>query len=559
MFLLNILGLPYPDINADQVRELSRHVSDFATDVRETHESATGVVNDMGSVYSGESYQALLAAWGRMSTGNMAQLDAACGVVARALDIAADVIEVVQIAVLAELAALAVSYAALMLTPAGLAMRPLVDVAARRILSALQETLVWYIAAEVLGKAIEPLEDKIEQMINGTLYAAVSDALGVPTGNAPVLHIEPDAVLRYAEVLDEHADAMLSHAEKFAEKVAGLDFTTPGLDLPVVDEPVAISAPPPVPATNGIEPTGRFAQPAPPPEMLSNPPAEARRPLTATPAEHTPAGDTATPGGQPGDRGIDPSGTAAPATTPPASGTSAEPGRAHSTPDNPTGRATLDEPGRNSADSGSAATERSAQSSRPAEPTPLLDSPAARTDATATSDMASSGAMAPSGAAETPPWVREQTPSTTVPSEQHPAATNPAGPTKQAQGGTDRSPARPPTSNSRRSSHRQAAQTPWSRAGRAAARIASAAKRSSRKAPAISAGQTDDRERPTDTPWSKAGSARDTSTQVFAPDTAPSAEPPNKGGAPDRDRDARTDPQTRTAASSPDGNRPPTG
>ncbi|WP_157228734.1 WXG100 family type VII secretion target [Nocardia brevicatena] len=548
VFILNALGLPYPDVDADQVRELSRHVSDFATDVRETHESATGVVKDMGSVYSGESYQALLAAWGRMSAGNMAQLDAACGVVAKALDIAADVIEVVQVAVLAELAALAVTYAAMMLTPAGLVLRPLIAAAARRLLSSLQETLVWYIAAEVLGKAIEPLEDKIEQMVNGTLYSAASDALGVPPGGAPVLHIEPDEVMRYAKVLDDHADAMLSHAEAFAEKVAGLDFTTPGLELPVDGEPVPAPASSTVSPPTGIEPIDRFAQPSPPPEALSSPPSETQRPLTATPPENAPGSNTATTEGQRGDRGIDPPGTAAPTTAPPVSGTSAEPGRALSAPDNPAGRTALDEPGRNSADSGSTTTEGAAQSPRHAESTPLLDRPAATADTgpAATADTASSRPV------ETTPRVHEQTPLATASNEQHPA-----GPTRQAQGSTDRSPARPPISNPRQSSRRQAAQTPWSRAGRAAARIAAAAKRSSQKATAVSAGQTGNREQPADTPWSKAGSARGTDTQVFAPDTTPPSESPSKASTPERNREAHTDPPAQTADSAPRGNQPP--
>lgn len=560
VFILNALGLPYPDVDADQVRELSRHVNDFATDVRKTHESATGVVKDMGTVYSGDSYQALLAAWGRMSAGNMAQLDAACGVVAKALDIAADVIEAVQVVVLAELAALAVSYAAMMLTPAGLTLRPLIAVAARRLLSSLQETLVWYIAAEVLGKAIEPLEEKIEQMINGTLYSAASNVLGVQPGAAPMLYIEPEEVMRYATVLDEHADAMLSHAEKFADKVAGLDFTTPGLELLVDDEPLPAPGSSTVSPPAGVEPIGRFAQPSPPPELLSSPPAETQRPLTATPPEHAPGSNATTTEGQRGDRGIDPPGTAAPATdtgrpatAPPVAGASAEPGQVLSAPDNPADRTALDEPGRNSAAGGPTTTEGAAQSPRQAGSTPLLDRPAATADTgpAATADTASSRPV------ETTPRVHEQTLSATASNEQQNGQQPAAGPTRQAQGGTDRSPARPPISNPRQSSRRQAAQTPWSRAGRAAAQVASDAKRSSRKAAAVSAGQTDNREQPADTPWSKAGSARDADTQVFAPDTKPPSESPSKASTPERDREAHADPPTRTADSAPRGSQPP--
>lgn len=576
VFLLNMLGLPYPDINADQVRELAQHVRDFATDVRETHESATGVVNDMGSVYSGDSYQALLAAWARMSSGNMAQLDAACNVVATALDVAADVIEAVQVAVLAELAALAVTYTAIMFTPAGVAARPLIDAVARRLLSSLQETLVWYIAAEVLGKAIEPLEDKIEQMINGTLYDAASDALGVTPGSAKQMHIEPDEVLRYAKVLDDHADAMLSHAEKFADKVARLDFTTPGLNLPDGEGPPGVPGSPAALPPGGVEPPERFAQPSPSPDVVSSPSPETQRPLTATPSANSPGSDPAATDGQRGNRGVDQPGSTAPAadagrpaTAPSAGESPAEPGRAASAPDTHAGRAELDEAGRNPADSGSPASDRAVQSPQRAESSPLLERPGGIADMA----PAATANTASSLSADTAPWARGQTPSAIDPNEQHPAATaaGPAGPTGQAQSGTDRPSARPVANNRQQPSRSQAAQTPWSRAGRAVARVASAAKRS-RKAPAISAGQTGDREQPAETPWSKAGSPRDTDAQVFVPDTAPpsvtappavsappAVTPSGKTGTSDRDREAPAGPPAKAVEPPVSADPPPTG
>ncbi|WP_040789495.1 WXG100-like domain-containing protein [Nocardia paucivorans] len=573
VFLLNLLGLPYPDINADDVRKLSQHVGDFATDVRETHESATGVVNDMGSVYSGDSYQALLVAWSRMSTGNMAQLDSACRMVAKALDIAADVIEAVQVAVLTELAALAVAYAAVMLTPAGLTMRPLVTMAARRLLSSLQETLVWYIAAEVLGKAIEPLEDKIEQMISGALYDAASDVLGVTPGSAKELHIEPDEVLRYAKVLDDHADAMLAHAEKFAEKVATLDFTTPGLDLPVGDEP--LTTPDLLPS--GVQPNTRLFQPSLIPQEFSAPPPEVQRPLTAIPSDHPSSNEITPNDGRRRDRGGDPSDTTAPAsetdrqtTAPSAPATSAEPGRPFSASDNPADRVALDDPNGKSMGNGSTTGEATTSPSRAAS-APGLDSPAitANTPSAASASTVATGYpaadTAPAGAAETLPWAQGRTSSSVDANEQLPAAAAPAGQnqggTGQNQGGTDRSPARSAAAAARPSSRSQTAQTPWSKAGRAMSRVVSAAKRSTRR---VSAGQTDGREQTTDTPWSKTGSARDTGPQVFAPTTAPpttappaKSDKPDEISAPERDRDAPTPAPAQTVAPPPSENQPP--
>ncbi|WP_280315203.1 hypothetical protein [Nocardia abscessus] len=231
---LNFLGVPYPDIDEDQVRELARQVQTFATNMQNTHESASNVVRDMGSVYSGYSYEALVASWARMSAIHMADLDQACRAVAKALDIAADVITAVKIAVLAELTAMAASYAASMAATAATggisaALTTALRAAATRLVSAMEQSLIAYLAAEVISKAIEPLEHTIERMINPAVYGAAKDVLDVPTPDSSTvvpLYIEPDEVLRYAAALDAHADRILEHSAVFAENVAALDFTT---------------------------------------------------------------------------------------------------------------------------------------------------------------------------------------------------------------------------------------------------------------------------------------------------------------------------------------------
>ncbi|WP_327113583.1 hypothetical protein OHB12_31960 [Nocardia sp. NBC_01730] len=229
-FFLNMCGIPYPDINEDDVRALARHVRTFASQVQDTHSSATGVIDDMGSVYSGYSYEQLVASWASMSSTHMVQLADACKIVEQALYAAATVITVVKIAVLAELAALAAAYMSMLVTPPLTPSAPLVAAAARRLCDQMQQCLIGYIVAEVIGRAIEPLEDAIDDMIKGIVYDATRHALGVPepsgSSSAVPLRIEPDEVRRYAKVLDEHADDIMQHAATFAENVSTLDFTT---------------------------------------------------------------------------------------------------------------------------------------------------------------------------------------------------------------------------------------------------------------------------------------------------------------------------------------------
>lgn len=229
---LNFVGVPYPDINEDRVRQLAGHVRTFAQEVADTHAAASGAISDMGAVYQGQSYRALVASWARLGSSHMERLDELCGAVVTALEIAAEVIAAVKIAVSAELGLLATAYGTAMaatVAAAGTsaALGRSITAAAKQLVKAMEQMLIAYILAEVLGKAIEPLEDAVGEMITGVVYDAAADLLGVDTGGNDVLHIDPDEVRRYAQVLDDHADDIMGHAERFAGNVAALDFTTP--------------------------------------------------------------------------------------------------------------------------------------------------------------------------------------------------------------------------------------------------------------------------------------------------------------------------------------------
>lgn len=222
---LTLCGIAYPDIDENDVRALAGHVRTFAEQVRDTHESATGVIDQMGAFYSAESYRRLAATWSSMSADHIRRLDRACELADRALEGAATVITEVKAAVLAALAALAAAHASLMVTPTLVSSAPLVVAAARGLCAEMSRRLVGYIVAEVVGKAIRPLEQAIDDMVRGIVYDATRDALDVPSScghTTPRIH--PDAVQHFAKVLDDHADDIMRHAAAFAENVSTLDF-----------------------------------------------------------------------------------------------------------------------------------------------------------------------------------------------------------------------------------------------------------------------------------------------------------------------------------------------
>ncbi|MGW4241939.1 WXG100-like domain-containing protein [Nocardia sp. NPDC004722] len=283
--LLNYAGVPYPDIDEDQIRELATHVLRFVARVRDTHDAATDAINDMGAVYSGYSYEQLLTAWARTSVTHMNALDQGCKVVAAALNVAADVIAAAKVAVLAELTALAISYVAAMsatVATAGLsaAIAQTCAAAARKLISVLGMAIVDYLFSEVIGKALEPLEHTIENMTNGALHDVAADLLAPPSSSAALpLMIDPDAVLRYADLLDQYGDDIRQHAADFAEQVGGLNFTTGTAPDP------GIATTPTFPSGNHTAPTPRVLGTANPATLSAGPMWLAAHPLDLPPVQ----------------------------------------------------------------------------------------------------------------------------------------------------------------------------------------------------------------------------------------------------------------------------------
>ncbi|MDX6316032.1 MAG: hypothetical protein QOF44_5496, partial [Streptomyces sp.] len=152
--LLQFIGINWPNVNEDSVREFASHVRDFGSNVDQTHQDSTATVKKLADVYQGASYEALLVKWEQVSSSHMSELVTACHTVATALDVAADVIVGMKAAAIAELVALAVSFvadqaAAVLTFGLAEAAEALIIAAAEKAVNFLEQQLEQYIIGEV--------------------------------------------------------------------------------------------------------------------------------------------------------------------------------------------------------------------------------------------------------------------------------------------------------------------------------------------------------------------------------------------------------------------------
>ncbi|MET8797180.1 hypothetical protein ABZV91_12155 [Nocardia sp. NPDC004568] len=539
VFFLNILGIPYPDVDVDQVRELSRTVEELATEVRETYDESTNTVEALGSAISGDSYQAILVMWAQ-NKGMMSELDTAFGIASTALDIAADVIEAIQIAVLIELAALAASFIASIGTPAGPVTGPAIAATTRYLLKEVTKALMWYIAAEVMLKAIQPLLDKFDLFLR--------DALRPPgevpsSGTGSTYSLDPDEVERYIKILDSQADDMKSHGEKFAEKVDGFDFATPGLPVtpadwsdPSGEQPFTQTRPDPL--LNVLFPGGFPESPQPSAETSSQ---------SAPKADSAPGADSVAPG-----EGLAGGDTRSPAT--------ASPGHQANGPE--AGASESVQPGAPGSSVSSMNTQAEGLDSvaQGGDRVSIAPGSAENSPERAESDAAQSRVgetvgMAPTGITQSTPSTTQSQTSSTSGGQQRPAdaAANNAANKGQAgaarsaagagptQGAAARS-AATAASDSKPPSVGKGSRTPWSRAGGKAARVAASAKGSDEKTSAISVGETGDRGEANQTAQSGSENSQSAGPQVFAPATGGPPTQSSSGEPVGQDREVSADP-----------------
>ncbi|MFE9428569.1 WXG100 family type VII secretion target [Kitasatospora sp. NPDC006697] len=230
--MLQFIGVAWPNVNEDKVRELASHVREFADNVDGTHQKATSTVDNLSAHYQGGSYEALVSSWAHLSSSHMTELVSTCHTVATALDAAADTIVAMKWQAIGELGALAVTFAAdqaAAVATFGLAevgMAAIID-GAEQITDYLEQQLEQYIIGQVIEAAIGPLVSVVEKAVGGLAFEAVSGVLGVDgtAGPGDQFMIDPSGLEDHAQIMAGHAQEVADHARALGGRLAGVDFT----------------------------------------------------------------------------------------------------------------------------------------------------------------------------------------------------------------------------------------------------------------------------------------------------------------------------------------------
>jgi hypothetical protein len=229
---LQFIGIDWPPINEDKVREFGSHLREFAANLQDAHQQAAGTVQQLGQAYQGSGYEALTAKWASTSAQHLTELVDGCNVVAQALDIAADAIVGMKVTAIGELVVMAASFiadqaAAVVTFGLAEAAEAAIIAAGKECVKFLEQQLIQHITGEVIDATVTPLMDKVSSAISGLIFQSAEAAAGVSAGGGAGsgFSIDTEQVKTYATTMRQHADTVAGYAKTFAANAGSVDFS----------------------------------------------------------------------------------------------------------------------------------------------------------------------------------------------------------------------------------------------------------------------------------------------------------------------------------------------
>jgi hypothetical protein len=179
---IGFIGLPWPSIEEDQLREYATHLRTFASSLAATHGDARGTVLALSADNYGESIEAVVDRWGYASTAHLQNLVDACHGFADALEVTANGVVTAKVGIIAALTAMAAAFVAdqaAAVATFGLAEFATVAIVGttRWIVKGFLNQLEQVVIAEALQIALTPIEERLQAAVKDLALHGVEAAL----------------------------------------------------------------------------------------------------------------------------------------------------------------------------------------------------------------------------------------------------------------------------------------------------------------------------------------------------------------------------------------------
>lgn len=209
IWIMDKLGLEWPDIDEDEVRKAAVYVRGYRDDMETLVQTADRRINgDIAEAMRGQTGTAHVTGWNRNRSENVQQLLDVLGPAAVGIDIAADIVLALKLKVIVDITVtLAQLIPLLAAGPLGAGGAALLILARKKLFSMAMEITLEKVIDEVLPLAIEPLAEQVPVLVAALLDAPVVEgAIG-----------DSDEFFADLAALDQAADEMDAHAADVEE------------------------------------------------------------------------------------------------------------------------------------------------------------------------------------------------------------------------------------------------------------------------------------------------------------------------------------------------------
>lgn len=186
-WVLGALGVIWPNIDEDEIRRLGGEMRTVAGQSEDAHSTTMVEIEKMLDINSSESLEIFQALWRKLSGQHLKDLGEALRVMAEGMDVAADLIEGMKVAAIAEFVAFAARTAAVaaesIMTPGlGAGAEVVVVETTRTVVEDIIKQAMQQIVAQIGQALYAPILDTLVASVGDLGEQLLGDALGVTSG-----------------------------------------------------------------------------------------------------------------------------------------------------------------------------------------------------------------------------------------------------------------------------------------------------------------------------------------------------------------------------------------
>lgn len=224
IWVMDKLGLEWPDIDEDEVRKAAGYVRGYRDDMEALVQAADRRINgDIANAMRGETGAAHLNGWNRNRSENVQQLLDVLGPAAVGIDIAADIVLALKIKVIADITiTLAQLIPLLAAGPLGAGGAAVLILARKKLFSMAMEITLEKVIDEVLPLAVEPLVDQVPVLVSALLDAPVVEGV---IGDSDEFFADLEALDQAADEMDAHAADVEELTDRLLADIANLQIS----------------------------------------------------------------------------------------------------------------------------------------------------------------------------------------------------------------------------------------------------------------------------------------------------------------------------------------------